>query len=120
MEQHRDPEGACQETHVSFVDEVVRRLSGANLRERDEEAEAALLRSIDDTHLEGGLDERSAALLGNVVEFSSTDVGEVMTPRTDIDGIEMTDDLASIRSFNRWWEDRKRERSAKKREGKKK
>ncbi len=84
---------------LSFVDEVVRRLSGANLRERDAEAEAALLRSIDDTHREGGLDERSAALLENVVEFSSTDVGEVMTPRTDIDGIELTDDLASIRSF---------------------
>jgi CBS domain containing-hemolysin-like protein len=84
---------------LGFIDEAVRRLSGANLRERDEEVEAELLRSIGDTHREGGLDEKSAALMENVVEFSSTDVGEVMTPRTDIDGIELTNDLTAIRSF---------------------
>jgi putative hemolysin len=83
---------------VAFVDEAVRRLTGANLREQ-QEAEAELLRSIEDTHREGALDEASAAMLENVVEFSSTDVGEVMTPRTDIDGIELTDDLAAIRAF---------------------
>ncbi len=87
-------------THAfSFVDEVVKRLSGANLRELEEEAEAELLRSIEDTHREGALDEKAAALLENVVEFSSTDVGEVMTPRTDIDGIELTNDLATVRAF---------------------
>ena len=84
---------------LGFIDEAVRRLSGANLRERDDAAEAELLRSIGDTHREGGLDERSAALLENIVEFSSTDVAEVMTPRTDIDGIELNDDLAVIRAF---------------------
>jgi CBS domain containing-hemolysin-like protein len=84
---------------VGFVDEAVRRLTGANLREREEAAEAELLRSIEDTQREGALDEKAAALLENVVEFSSTDVGEVMTPRTDIDGIELTDELAAIRSF---------------------
>jgi CBS domain containing-hemolysin-like protein len=83
---------------LSFVDEAVRRLTGANLREQ-EEVEAELLRSIEDTHREGGLDERAAALLENVVQFSSTDVGEVMTPRTDIEGIELTNDLADIRAF---------------------
>jgi CBS domain containing-hemolysin-like protein len=82
-----------------FVDEVVRRLSGANLESSRNvgEAEAELLRSIEQTHREGGLDEGAVALLENVVEFSSTDVGEVMTPRTDIDGLEYTDDLAEIR-----------------------
>jgi len=84
---------------VAFVDEVIKRLSGANLEASDEqsEAEAELLRSIEQTHREGGLDEGAVALLENVVEFSSTDVGEVMTPRTDIDGLEYTDDLAEIR-----------------------
>ena len=84
---------------VAFIDEVIKRLSGANLEASDEqsEAEAELLRSIEQTHREGGLDEGAVALLENVVEFSSTDVGEVMTPRTDIDGLEYTDDLAEIR-----------------------
>ena len=82
---------------VSFIDEVVRRLSGANLR--DDEIEAELLRSIDQTQREGGLDEAAADMLENVVEFTNTDVAQIMTPRTDIDGIELTDDLAEIRAF---------------------
>ncbi len=85
----------------AFTDEVIKRLSGANLEAADEQAEveAELLRSIEQSHREGGLDEGAVALLENVVEFTSTDVGEVMTPRTDIDGLEYTDDLAEIRRF---------------------
>ena len=84
----------------AFTDEVVKRLSGANLEPNDQgDAEAELLRSIEQTHREGGLDEGAVALLENVVEFTSTDVGEVMTPRTDIDGLEYTDDLVEIRRF---------------------
>ena len=82
---------------VSFIDEAVRRLSGANLRTNEHEAE--LLRSIEEHQREGGLDEEAATILENVVEFTNTDVGEVMTPRTEIEGIELTDDLARIRGF---------------------
>jgi CBS domain containing-hemolysin-like protein len=85
-------------TAVSFIDEAVRRLSGANLRQH-EEREAELLRSIEETQREGGLDEEAASMLENVVEFTSTDVAEIMTPRTDIDGIELSSDLPAIRSF---------------------
>ena len=84
---------------LGFIDEVVKRLAGANLRQQQQEAEAELLRSIEETHREGALDEKAATLLENVVEFTSTDVGEVMTPRTDIDGIELTDNLSEIRDF---------------------
>ena len=84
---------------LAFVDEGVRRLTGANLNQEDQ-VEAELLRSIEDSQLEGGLDEEAAELLENVVEFRSTDVGEVMTPRTDIEGIEITDDLPAIRAVH--------------------
>ena len=85
----------------SVIDEIVKRLSGANLQEhrRNGEAEAALLRSIEQQQREGTIDEGAATLLENIVDFSTTDVGEVMTPRTEIEGIEYTDDLATIRSF---------------------
>lgn len=82
-----------------FVDEAVRRLSGANLKERSGEVEAELLRRIEESQRAGGLDARAATMLENVVEFASTDVGEVMTPRTDIDGLAYTDELAEIRAF---------------------
>jgi len=83
---------------ITFVDETVKRLTGANLNQEDE-AEAQLLRSIEETHLQGALDDDAATLLENVVEFGSTDVGEVMTPRTDIVGLELTNDLAAIRKL---------------------
>ncbi|MEE2906679.1 MAG: hemolysin family protein [Planctomycetota bacterium] len=84
-----------------FVDEIVKRLSGATLAKGGEqsEAEVELLRSIEQSQREGGLHEATAEMIENVVEFTSTDVGEVMTPRTDIEGIEMTDDLSEIKAF---------------------
>ncbi len=82
---------------LRFLDEMVKRLTGANLRD-NEEAEQELLRNIEESQREGGLDEAAAEMLENIVEFSTTDVGEVMTPRTDIEGIELTDDLAAIRA----------------------
>ncbi len=81
---------------VSFIDEAVRRLAGA--APQGEESQE-LLRSIEETHREGGLDEESASMLENVVEFTSTDVAEIMTPRMDIQGIEVTDDLAKVGAF---------------------
>ena len=80
-----------------LVDEAVRRLTGANLRPA--EAEEDLLRSIEDTQRQGGLDEAAAEILENVIAFAETEVASVMTPRTDIEGIERTDDLATIRAF---------------------
>ena len=77
------------------IDEAVRRLSGANLQAA--EASDRLRRSIEDTTLGGDLDEVAAEMLENVVDFTSTEVGTVMTPRTEIEGIESTDDLAAIR-----------------------
>ncbi len=80
---------------ITFVDEIVRRLSGAP--RDDDEAEQELLRSIEVSQREGALGATAAEMLENVVEFSETDVGEIMTPRTDIEGIELTNDLAEIR-----------------------
>jgi CBS domain containing-hemolysin-like protein len=85
----------------AFVNEVVKRLSGATLagNGRTSEAEADVLRSIEAKQREGELAAGARALIENVFDFTTTDVGEVMTPRTDIEGIEVTDDLAVIRAF---------------------
>ncbi len=80
----------------AFLDEIVRRLTGAHLQQ--EEIEAELLRSIEETQRQGGLDNTAATILENVVEFTSTEVSEIMTPRTDIQGIRLTDDLSAIRA----------------------
>ena len=81
---------------VGFIDEVVRRLSGANLRE--DETEEQLLHSIEDRKHEGEIDPVAAALLQRAVLFGQTTVASVMTPRTDIEAIELADDLAAVRA----------------------
>ena len=82
---------------AEVVDEAVKRLVGANLVK--DEAEEDLLRSIEDTERQGGIDATSAQMMENVVEFSDTLVASIMTPRTAIEGLELTDDLAAIRGF---------------------
>jgi len=81
---------------VGFVDEVVRRLTGANLREDEKEEE--LLHSIEDSRREGEIDPVAATLLQRAVVFGQTTVASIMTPRTDIEAVELTDDLAAIRT----------------------
>ena len=79
-----------------MVDGIFRRLTGTR---NHEEAEAELLQSIEDVQREGALDIQSAEILENVVEFNNTEASQVMTPRTEIEGIEYTDNLGAIRSF---------------------
>ena len=83
------------------VGEVIRRLTGANLSQGDglNMVEEQLLRSIEHSQREGGIPAEAAEMLENVVDLSDTDVGEIMTPRIDIEGIEMTNDLSEIRKF---------------------
>ncbi len=82
---------------VSVLDEAVHRLTGANLRE--DESDEELLDSILDRRQDGEIDPVAATLLENAVVFGELEVGSIMTPRTDIEGMPMTDDLAEIRSF---------------------
>lgn len=85
---------------IRVVGEVVRRLSGANLASAGSgDIEEKLLRSIEHSQLEGAIPAEAAEMLENVVDFGTTDVGEIMTPRTDIDGIELTHDLTEIRTL---------------------
>jgi CBS domain containing-hemolysin-like protein len=85
---------------LKLIDEIVRRLSGAaTAQDTSAAAEAELLRRIEETQLQGGLDEEAAEMLENVVEFGSADTAEAMTPRTDIEGIELNNDLDAIKAF---------------------
>jgi CBS domain containing-hemolysin-like protein len=83
---------------VAFVDEAVRRLAGVDESDADEVDEGLLL-TIEDSKKEGEIDPLSARILENVVEFRSTAVSSVMTPRTNVIGLPYTDDLDTIRIF---------------------
>lgn len=64
-----------------------------------EVAEQELLHAIEDTERSGAVGSVEAAILENAVQFGEKVVSEIMTPRTLIEGIEYTDDLAAIRQL---------------------
>jgi putative hemolysin len=93
--------GGLARVPIAVIGEIVRRLTGANLIHQNgsTDVEEQLLKSIEHSQREGGIPAKAAEMLENVVEFRTTDVGEIMTPRTDVEGIEHTDDLQEIRKF---------------------
>ncbi len=93
--------GGLARVPIAVIGEIVRRLTGANLAHQNgsTDVEEQLLKSIEHSQREGGIPAKAAEMLENVVEFRTTDVGEIMTPRTDVEGIEHTDDLHEIRKI---------------------
>ena len=84
----------------SFTNEVVRRLSGAGHSSKDHTITGSDLRAIVvDNEVEEKLDEVERDMLEAVVEFRSTSVEQIMTPRTEINAIEYTDDLNEVQDF---------------------
>ncbi len=83
-----------------FTDEVVRRLAGADPNGKEIVITADDLRSIDDDReIESRLDETERDMLEAVVEFRSTSVEQIMTPRTEIKALRYTDDISQVKAF---------------------
>jgi len=83
-----------------FLDEVVRRLAGADGYSADR-AEAEILSAVEQAERFGGVDETERDMIEAVVEFRSTSVDEIMTPRTAIEALEYTDDLDAVKQYIR-------------------
>jgi putative hemolysin len=79
-----------------LVDEVVRRLSGQVNKEGAEAIEEELLSVVEDAQGEGAFDESEKEMIEAVVQFRNRTVAQVMTPRTEIEAIEITNDLGQV------------------------
>ncbi len=86
---------------VRFLDEVIRRLSGAERREGGSEIEAELRSVIEEGERAGSLDEAEAKMIEAVVRFKELTVKQVMTPRTEVEALEYTDNLGEVAAFIR-------------------
>ncbi|MEZ6242617.1 MAG: hemolysin family protein [Phycisphaerales bacterium] len=84
---------------VRFIDEVVRRLAGSEALDEHEEIEAELLSVVEEGERGGRLDETEREMIEAVVEFRSTTAEQVMTPRTEVDALEYTDDRDAVMRF---------------------
>jgi len=86
---------------LAVFDPIVRRISGADLNraDLDEELTDELLAVVEEHQIERDVGEDQKEMLEAIVEFPSTTVGEIMTPRTDVEGIEAPATLEEIRAF---------------------
>lgn len=84
-----------------FLAEVVRRLVGAEKNNRDLSISSVsdLRAIVEDDAVEARFDETERDMLEAVVEFRSTSVEQIMTPRTEIDALQYTDDLNEVMRF---------------------
>jgi CBS domain containing-hemolysin-like protein len=81
---------------VRVLDVAIRRLSGADRQERHEVIEQELLDVVEEHAAEGDLGQADRDMIEAVVEFRSTTVEQIMTPRTEIQSIDLSADLPTV------------------------
>lgn len=83
---------------LHLFDPVIRRLSGADLAQGDDNPLSDHVLTMVEDH-EGGstVDEAQKEMLEAVFELPSTTAGEIMTPRTDVKGIEVNSTLEQVK-----------------------
>jgi putative hemolysin len=80
-------------------DTLVRRLAGvqeATPELEHEERQEEILNLVEQGKMEGYVAEEEMEMIENVLELGDTTAEEIMTPRTDIVAIEISDDLATV------------------------
>jgi CBS domain containing-hemolysin-like protein len=82
---------------LQAIDPIVRRLSGVDLMPEEENAITDEVLSVVEEH-EGGssVDDAQKEMLEAVFDLPSTTAGGIMTPRTDIRGIEVNTPLGEV------------------------
>lgn len=81
------------------IDPIVRRVSGVDLNEDGKESDISdeLLAAVEDHEASGDVQEEQKDMLAAVFELPDTEAGEIMTPRTDIKGIEADAALPEVK-----------------------
>lgn len=85
---------------LHVFDPIVRRISGADAEEDTENDLTEEVLSVVEEHEhenEGKVDNTQKQMIEAVFELPNTTVGEIMTPRTEVSGIEVTSTLEQIK-----------------------
>jgi putative hemolysin len=84
---------------LHVVDEAIRRLTGVADVTEKEELEEELMDVVIEGEREGSLGQAERNMIKAVVEMNEITTEEIMTPRTEIEGLDCADDLLAIREF---------------------
>lgn len=83
---------------LSLFDPVVRRVVGNQDEAADSDLSDEILSVVEEHENGGAVDEGQKEMIEAVVDFPTTTVGQIMTPRTDVQGIEVNLPLDEVRS----------------------
>ncbi len=86
-------------TLLGFIDVAVKRLAGEAATTERDEIEDEIISAASEGERGGHFGAAEREMIRAVVELGDTTVDEIMTPRTEIEGIELTDDLDAIKAF---------------------
>lgn len=79
-----------------FLDEMIRRLAGVEHRAPEEQVQAELLSVVEEGESLGALDEKAREMIESIMKFPTRTVEEIMTPRTDVEALELTNNLGTV------------------------
>jgi putative hemolysin len=84
---------------VTFFDEIVRRLAGREPVTEGEQIQAELMSVVEEARHEGQFDETERDMIEAVVSLRGTTVEQIMTPRTEVEALQLTNNLGEITRF---------------------
>ncbi len=86
---------------IDFVDEIVRRLAGAPRegQNQSEQIEIEIMDAVSHGETTGTVDPGEREMIKSVMVLDETDVGEIMTPRTDVVGIDVGQSYEQTRAL---------------------
>ncbi len=79
-----------------LMDEVVRRLAGERVKNAHERVQAEIRSVVEEGEQAGALDERDRKMIEAVMRFSDLTVSQIMTPRTEVQALERTNNLGAV------------------------
>ncbi len=83
---------------LHMFDPVVRRISGADLIDGEDSDLSDEVLSVVEDHEDGAeVDEAQKDMIEAVFDMANTDADQVMTPRTDVEGIEVNSTLQQVK-----------------------
>lgn len=83
-------------TLAGGVDEMVRRLAGRTEKDEAEELQEELLSAVADAEDEGAFDQKERDMIEAVVRMRDKTVTQIMTPRTEIEAMELSNNLGVV------------------------
>jgi putative hemolysin len=83
---------------LHLIDPMVRRISGVDLvGDNDNDISEEVLSTIEQHDIDEEIDQTQRDMLEKIIEIGDRTSGEIMTPRTDVDGMEAAEGLMQVR-----------------------